>query len=718
MTVKHRLEFRTIFMVAIVLLWQTFAYGMLPKVSLKKLNDRKLLPKVEKKTKVNPINVNIDISKMYDPINKFIYGQFIENLANWFEGGLWSEMLGDRKFFYPVNNSPKLNPPNSRSKILGRWRPVGPEQFVTMDSTETFVGKYSPRIHTSDNATRGIQQTGLPLVKGKSYTGHIILAGDPGVNVTISLVWGENPDDRQSLQINTLTNDYLKYPSSFTSNADTKDGRIEITGKGKGSFLIGTVSLMPSDNIDGFRPDLITLLKNMHVSILRWGGNHSSGYNWRDGIGDRDTRPPTYDYAWHAVVSNDVGTDEYLTLCRLIGSEPYIGVNAGFGDAYSAAQWVEYVNGAKNTPMGKLRALDGHPEPYHVKWWGIGNEMYGTWQLGHMALSQYVIKNNIFAEKMREVDPSIVLVASGASPYEIGTTAHSWPPPIPHRPIAYGSRFDWTGGLLKNSSDYFDYVAEHFYPLPGKIFNEEQQKFVRIDAPLINRVRRPANRVEGAAEAWQKYIKEMPWLKNSGKRIALDEWVAGARGLQGGIQGVLGDGEVLNEIFRHTDTFIMAAHTSAPGCLSYNGTESEYRGIGLVFKLYSEHFGEIPVQVGGDSPQHPLEGTIGVDKPEKTSGSDTYPVDVMAALSKDHKTLTIAVVNPTEKAQQLHFSVVGGEISDNAIKWIITGPDINARNEAGKKPEITLNKSTITHFKNTVTIKPISLYLYRINLEN
>lgn len=682
-------------------------------MSINKSKITESLQTVSVKSQSGPIKVDINLSKTYDPINKFVYGQFIENLGNWFEGGLWSEMIGDRKFFYPINNSKKLIPRNTRSHILGRWRPLGPQKFVTMDSTYAFVGKYSPKIYTNDGSLRGIQQAKLPLVKGKSYTGHIILSGGTQEDVTVSLIWGDKPGDRQSVHINSLTHDYQKYPFEFTSGGSTKNGRIEITGKGNGTFLIGTISLMPADNIDGFRPDMIKLLRNMHISILRWGGNHSSGYNWRDGIGNRDTRPPTYDYAWHAVVSNDVGTDEYLTLCHLIHAQPYIGVNAGFGDAYSAAQWVQYVNGSVNTPMGKLRALDGHPQPYNVKWWGIGNEMYGTWQLGHMALHQYVIKNNLFAKAMRKVDPNIVLVASGATPYEINTTARFWPKPIPHRPIKYGSRYDWTGGLLKYSAHYFNYVAEHIYPLPNKAFDEKTQKFVKVNSPLVNRVRRPANRVEGAAEAWQEYEKEMSWLRNSGKRIALDEWVAGARGLQ----GALGDAEVLNEIFRHTNIFVMSAHTSAPGCLTYNGTESWYRGTGLVFKLYANHFGKIPVLVSGNRPQHSVKGTVGVDKPEKTSGSATYPLDIMAALSKDHKVLTISVVNPTKKEQHIKLNITGGLISNNAKKWIITGPNIKARNVAGKKPEITLRESDVKNFKRSISISPISVCIYRVSVE-
>ena len=114
-----------------------------------------------------------------------------------------------------------------------------------------------------------------------------------------------------------------------------------------------------------------------------------------------------------------VGADEFLTLCELLGVDAFISVNAGFGEARSAAEEVEYVNGAADTPMGKLRAANGHPAPYGVKWWGIGNEMYGSWQFGHMALKQYVIKHNMFAKAMRKVDPGITLLATGATPEEM-----------------------------------------------------------------------------------------------------------------------------------------------------------------------------------------------------------------------------------------------------------------------------------------------------------
>ena len=141
-------------------------------------------------------------------------------------------------------------------------------------------------------------------------------------------------------------------------------------------FHVGAVSLMPADNVQGFRAEVIAALKQLHSGVYRWpGGNFVSGHEWRDAIGDPDKRPPIMDPVWHAVQPNDVGTDEFVALCLLLDVEPYVTVNGGFGDECSAAQLVEYTNGALTTPMGKLRAANGHSEPYHIKLWGVGTNL-------------------------------------------------------------------------------------------------------------------------------------------------------------------------------------------------------------------------------------------------------------------------------------------------------------------------------------------------------
>ncbi len=132
--------------------------------------------------------------------------------------------------------------------------------------------------------------------------------------------------------VDAIGRDYRTFPFTFKAGASTENARLEIASSGRGSFKVGTVSIMPADNVEGFRPDVLALLKELDSPVYRWpGGNFVSGYDWRDGIGDRDRRPPRKNPAWTGVEHNDVGIHEYLDLMRLIGAEPYITVNSGLG---------------------------------------------------------------------------------------------------------------------------------------------------------------------------------------------------------------------------------------------------------------------------------------------------------------------------------------------------------------------------------------------------
>jgi alpha-N-arabinofuranosidase len=397
----------------------------------------------------------------------------------------------------------------------------------------------------------------------------------------------------------------------------------------------------------------------------------------------------------------------------LLGIDPYICVNSGIGDAQSAAAWVEYVNGSAKTPMGKLRAANGHKTPYNVKWWGIGNEMYGQWQLGHMYIDHYVLKHNMFARAMREVDPTIELIASGATPFETGTTVRHHRPPLPAKlPFEYGSPQDWSGRLLANCADSIDYLAEHLYPMMDSAFDANSQSFVPVRDTLINRVRRITNRVQCAVEAWEEYLRRMPNLKDTNIKIAIDEWTSGGRNFSGSLVVA----EVLNEMSRHSDIIKMGAYTAFSGCLAYDGADSTYSTIGLVFMLYRKHFGTIPVEVSGNSPQHEVQGTIGVDKPAVSSGSDTYPLDVAAALSSDRKVLTVAVVNPTESVQKINTAFRGVKLNQRCKKWEIVPGDINARNIAGQNPNVGIAESASNEVSGVLEVPPISITVYEFEI--
>ena len=662
----------------------------------------------------HPVRATIDAGKTSAPISPFVYGQFLEHIGDIVNKGLWAEMVDDRKFFNPVvEKEPPAVPGRFGRAPLRRWTAVGPIEGVTMDSDHAFTGKHSPLVRLTGAEPRGIQQAGFALVKDAGYTGRVVLAGDPGARVEVRLAWGTDNTGRQSVRIGKLSAEYKTYPLSFKSPIDSPSVKLEIVGTGSGSFHIGAISLMPADNIDGFRRDVVAALSQLHSGVYRFpGGNFVSAHEWRDAIGDRDRRPTRMDPVWNAVQPNDVGTDEFLTLCRLLDVEPYITVNAGFGDEWSAAQLVEYTNGAVTTPMGALRSANGHPQPYNVKFWGIGNEAWGDWQFGAMPLAQFVVKHNMFAEAMRRVDPSIKLIASGAMPDTMTGSKQS---------LRFGAKLipdplspaDWTGGLLLHCLDNLDLVSEHFYSYTGTRFDLAQAKQVPVDPdePLVDWMRRPANHVRAKYEAYQDYETRIPALRTKPAPICMDEW-AYAGGPPNSYKIVPAYAWTFHEMFRHSSLYQMACFTFATSLISSNGRETVLNPAGLLFKLYRDHFGTIPVAVSGDSPQPPPKYPPGGEEPKVNAGSDTFPLDVAAAWSADHKFLTIAVVNPTASPQQLDLSVAGAMLAGAGKLWRMAPPAISATIAAGQKPGVQVEEQSLGAVPTTIATAPWSVTIY------
>jgi alpha-L-arabinofuranosidase len=164
----------------------------------------------------------------------------------------------------------------------------------------------------------------------------------------------------------------------------------------------------------GFRKDVLGLLRELRVGVLRWpGGNFVSNYHWADGIGPKDERPRRPELAWGGEESNRFGTDEFLAYCAELGTEPYICLNMGTGTLEEALAWVEYCNGAGDTAWANRRRANGREQPYRVKYWGLGNEMYGDWQVGALSAEEYVRTATRWARAIRMLDPQAKLVSCG-----------------------------------------------------------------------------------------------------------------------------------------------------------------------------------------------------------------------------------------------------------------------------------------------------------------
>jgi alpha-N-arabinofuranosidase len=691
------------------------------------------------------VAVTIDAAKPQAPISRLMFGGFIEPATT----AIWAEMLSDRKFFNEINSQPDAAPPAGAGRMMGaarRWRPIGPDGFVTADRAHAYVGEHSPMVRLEPATPHGIAQTGLALRGGQAYSGRIVVAGSPGAKVGVTLIWGTNPGDRQTVTLDSLSSRYTTFPLKFTAAADSDSGALEIAGAGSGSFHIGAVSLMVADNVEGFRPGMIRKLKEQGITLTRWpGGNFVSAYDWRDGIGDPDKRPTRMDPVWRRLEPNDVGIDEYVALDRLLGAEPYIAANTGFGDARSAADEVEYVNGSPDTPMGKLRAANGHREPYNVKIWGIGNEMYGPWQFGYMSIDQYWVKHNMIVQAMKKVDPTIQVIGAGASIEEVSWCAieeeqFSRRAKLSMKlPIEYGSAADWTGAMLAHSADYMDLLSEHFYAYPLMAFDAAAQHFVDVNDPLADQVRRLPNKVEFKFEAWQEYLKRMPFLKDKNIKFAFDEWsprmqtAQGGRGAAGGAPqaggraaaGAGGGSAAMSsplslaltyhEMFRHSDMVALSVNTGGMRGVATDrtGDGTGFRLEGLVMKIMHDHFSDsMPVSVTGNSPQRPIKGTVGVDTSAQPSGSPTYPLDVFAALSADRKKLLISIVNPTESVQEADLSITGAQASGHVRMWQITAPEASAVNAAIQG----LSEIPVSQAPGRVAAPPASVSVYELEL--
>ncbi|MBN2243659.1 MAG: alpha-N-arabinofuranosidase [Acidobacteria bacterium] len=623
------------------------------------------------------VAVRIDALKTAEPISPYVYGQFIEHLGRCIYGGLWAEMLEDRKFYYPVTGEApawEMFTPGPRSwdgeghpyELLVRspWMVIGDASAVTMQKQNSYVGEHTPEVRLPGNGRRaGIQQQRLGLVSGKRYTGRIALSGDPAAApIEVSLAWGGGAGDRATVTVERLRSGYVTVPLAFTSGGTTDNGRLEIAGRGEGSFLVGTVSLMPADNVRGWRSDTVALLKELNAPVYRWpGGNFVSGYEWKEGIGDPDRRPPRKNPAWKGVEHNDVGIHEFMDLCREIGAEPFIAVNTGLGGAAGAAEEVEYVNGAVDAPMGALRAKNGHPNPFGARWWAIGNEMFGDWQLGHMPLTEYLKKHRGVVDAMRAVDPAI-------------------------QSIAVGQAGEWSREMLANCADHMELLSEHLYW-------QDRDDVESHVAQIPQGIRR-------VADAHRKYREELPSLAGKDIRIALDEWnywyggnEYGELGVRYFLQDALGIAAGLHEMFRQSDLFFMANYAQTVnviGAIKTTKTAAEFEPTGLVLKLYRRRFGKIPVRVSGDL------------------GS----LDIAAAWTQDRNYLTVAVVNPASEPRSLVLETAGVKIGSKAGMWKISGKNRWAHNLPGRKRGVDIEAETLEIKDKRIEVSPLSVTLY------
>jgi alpha-N-arabinofuranosidase len=251
----------------------------------------------------------------------------------------------------------------------------------------------------------------------------------------------------------------------------------------------------PLSDANGYRRDVLDAARKLNVSILRWpGGNFSSNYHWRDGIGSREQRAPRLEMAWGTVESNRFGTHEFLDYAEKLGAAPYICANLGTGTWEEVQQWVEYCNSAEDTAMTRLRRQNGRREPWKVTYWGLGNEMDGPWQMGHRSADDYGKFALEAAKLMKWTDPKVQLIAAGSSNFGAGS--------------------DWTGWnrtVLEYLKNHADYLSLHTYV--GNTQNDYGD-FLASSLELSSRIKTAEGIIDAALSG----------VRNRTISIAWDEW--------------------------------------------------------------------------------------------------------------------------------------------------------------------------------------------------
>ncbi len=367
----------------------------------------------------------------------------------------------------------------------------------------------------------------------------------------------------------------------------------------------------PLADANGFRKDFIELIKQLNVPVVRWpGGNYVSGYNWQDGIGPKDQRPTKLDLAWHFIETNQMGTDEYVKLCKLIGAENFVCINGGTGTLDDARNWIEYCNYPKGTYYADLRRKYGNEEPFKVKYWALGNEIDGPWQMGQKNAEDYCKFALEAVKLMQLVDRDAKFIASGASYYD---AANGW--------------IDWNDYVLKQMAGKVDYLSVHRYAteaIPGDRNTHTFADMMSLGLDLDKRIEIIKGQIQAAM------------VKSGSKRpvyISFDEYSASGDNLTGALVLV----QHLNSFIRHADIVKMANLTMLTSLVG-NSPEGDFKNcIFQPFYLYSNNCRGTALDV-----------FTSCKKYENKVFKDIPYLDVTAILKESGKAIVVNVLNRSE----------------------------------------------------------------------
>lgn len=549
-------------------------------------------------TFLEPINV---------AIHPGLWAQAVENPS--FEDGLWSANQIRRR----LESEPQLEA-STRIGLPVPWESLHAAQGV----------RYEPRYSDAANSFRSLllmglpaQETGvrqqvyLPVHRVLRYTGSLHvkhLGGPPGVE--ISLRRRNHPETifaQARVQASapgwTRCEFALDLQPGQVARLEPADFVISLSGETR--VLIDQAFLFPADHVEGMDPEIIEMSRALKTPLVRYGGNFTSGYHWRDGVGPMDKRVSMLNQAWGIPEYNHFGTDELLRLCKLIGAEPQIALNLGSGTAEEAADWVRYVN----SRWGSGGLL-----------WELGNELYGTWQIGYPTQARIAARTREFSQAVRAADPSARLIATGQDPDHFQ---------------------EWNAEQLKLGPEAFDYLSTHFVVGTANVRRPNPPPDFTIESALAL----PLG-LERRLHQIQAQIDADPRARGKVK-LAFTEWLfhcpdnrVPCFSNQGGALLAAG---FLNTLMRVSEFTPVANMT---GLIVFGGIQikrSQVYGVPAywAFRMYSAAEASLPVTT-----------RVTVESYDIEQGNGRIPeirgvpyLDVVAALDKTRAKLTLFAVN-------------------------------------------------------------------------
>lgn len=649
--------------------------------------------------------LTIDASrKATNAVSPYLFGKFCEHLGNniyqgmeaqilfnptlarWIfnggtdhvNGGMHAEYDPARMALISAERAERLGFPDGRLLIdeymdglAYGWFRLGSREDVRVSADVGPHGDRAQRVEIlriTEGQKRGVAQwTYLPLHRTLGYQYRLVARAAQPTELTLSLNSVDTmnkPATRLAATTVTLGPGWQTFEGTLNLADEARQNpeglyRFDMTAESIANLVVDRVLLYPDDHIAHFDPDIVRLLKKSGLPLLRWpGGNFVSGYRWRLGVGPIDARPTLPNPAWESLEYNLFGTDEFIGYCREVGCEPMICVNAGDGTPEEAAAWVEYCNGSTQTAMGRLRAEYGHPEPYGVRLWEIGNELDGRHQVSWTTPGGYADRYLCFARAMRAVDPTIRVLACGSE-----WRVHS----------------EWNTALIERAAPELNTITHHV--LNGGSVDERTNPTALYHSFM--------GYAKALGEKYRQLLAEMATGGVNEPRVAITELqlfshYQGPAGIGSDlspatmptnqtISEALYVATILHECIRMGDAVELVTHSAT---VNHGGGLRKTRERVWANPIHYAHtmLGElrdgIPVAIALKSPIYKVNESFdnGVMPPLE----EVPAIDALAVLSADGSRLILSLVHRSAETGPIELSIDTGELELDAQGEVVT----------------------------------------------